>query len=172
MTSKLSNTQRTILTAAGSSADRIVLPEHVALKGGAVRIVLTSLLKRGLLEEVQAPEGRHTWWSSEGGDPLGLKVTEAGCEAVGVAPVAAPAGDASFTPKTFRPGSKQATLIALLQREEGATLEEMVAATGWLSHTVRGAMAGALKKRLGMDVRSEKVEGRGRVYRSTASLAR
>jgi hypothetical protein len=41
----------------------------------------------------------------------------------------------------------------------------MVAATGWQSHTVRGAMAGALKKRLGLTIASDKVEGRGRVYR-------
>ena len=48
---------------------------------------------------------------------------------------------------------------------EGATIDEMVAATGWQSHTVRGAMAGALKKRLGLSIASDKVEGRGRVYR-------
>ena len=41
----------------------------------------------------------------------------------------------------------------------------MVEALGWQSHTVRGAMAGALKKRLGLDVTSAKIEGRGRVYR-------
>jgi hypothetical protein len=38
-------------------------------------------------------------------------------------------------------------------------------ATDWQSHTVRGAMAGGLKKTLGLEVTSEKVEGRGRVYR-------
>jgi hypothetical protein len=42
-----------------------------------------------------------------------------------------------------------------------------MSATGWLSHTVRGAIAGALKKKLGLNVTSEKVEGRGRVYRIT-----
>ena len=42
---------------------------------------------------------------------------------------------------------------------------EIVAATGWQPHTVRGALAGALKKKLGLAVTSEKVEGRGRVYR-------
>ena len=48
----------------------------------------------------------------------------------------------------------------------GATIAEIVAATGWQPHTVRGAFAGALKKRLGLTVESEKVEGRGRVYRT------
>ena len=53
----------------------------------------------------------------------------------------------------------------MLQRPEGATIAEVVAATGWQPHTVRGAFAGALKKRLGLTIGSEKVEGRGRVYR-------
>ena len=53
----------------------------------------------------------------------------------------------------------------MLRRREGATIEEVVTATGWQSHTVRGAIAGALKKKLGLDVTSAKEEGRGRVYR-------
>jgi hypothetical protein len=53
----------------------------------------------------------------------------------------------------------------MLRRPEGATVPEMVEATGWQPHTVRGAMAGARKKKLGLQIRSEKVEERGRVYR-------
>ena len=68
-------------------------------------------------------------------------------------------------PVERRKGTKQATLIAMLLAPEGATIEDIVAATGWQSHTVRGAMSGALKKRLGLEVASEKVDGRGRVYR-------
>ena len=45
------------------------------------------------------------------------------------------------------------------------TIAEIVAATDWQPHTVRGAMAGALKKKLGLEVASEKIDGRGRVYR-------
>ena len=56
------------------------------------------------------------------------------------------------------------TLVAMLRAPDGATIEEIMAATGWQSHTVRGAMAGALKKKLGLEVTSEKVEDRGRVY--------
>jgi hypothetical protein len=55
-------------------------------------------------------------------------------------------------------------MIALLRRTEGATIDEIVATTGWQKHTVRGAIAGALKKKLSLEVTSEKVEGRGRVY--------
>jgi len=57
----------------------------------------------------------------------------------------------------------------MLRAPKGATIEEIMAATGWQSHTVRGAMAGALKKKLGLEVTSEKVEGRGRVYRLPAA---
>ena len=64
-----------------------------------------------------------------------------------------------------REGTKQAQLIAMLERKEGTTIEQIVAATGWQPHTVRGAFAGALKKKLGLTVTSEKVVGRGRVYR-------
>jgi hypothetical protein len=66
-----------------------------------------------------------------------------------------------------RTGTKQETLIAMLRRPEGATIDEIVAATDWQKHTVRGAISGALKKKHGLTVESEKVEGRGRVYRIT-----
>jgi len=52
-----------------------------------------------------------------------------------------------------------------LKRPSGATIDEIVTATGWRSHSVRGAMAGALKKKLGLTITSEKDETRGRVYR-------
>ncbi len=64
-----------------------------------------------------------------------------------------------------REGTKQAALIAMLQRPERATIGEVVEAAGWQPLTVRGALAGALKKRLGLTIASEKVENRGRVYR-------
>ncbi|MBN8957129.1 MAG: DUF3489 domain-containing protein [Rhizobiales bacterium] len=64
-----------------------------------------------------------------------------------------------------RANSKQAQLIEMLKRRDGATIEEIVKKFDWQAHTVRGAIAGALKKKLGLKVDSEKVEGRGRVYR-------
>lgn len=68
------------------------------------------------------------------------------------------------TPGT-RANSKQAQLIEMLQRPDGTTIDEIVKKFGWQAHTVRGAIAGALKKKLGLNVQSEKVEGSGRVYR-------
>lgn len=69
---------------------------------------------------------------------------------------------------TSRAGSKQAQLIKMLERPDGATIDEIVKKLEWQSHTVRGAIAGALKKRLKLKVESEKIEGRGRVYRIAA----
>ena len=64
-----------------------------------------------------------------------------------------------------RAGSKQATLIEMLKRPDGATIDEIVKKFEWQPHTVRGAIAGAPKKQLGLDVTSERDEKRGRFYR-------
>ena len=77
------------------------------------------------------------------------------------------AGPLAVTPRRragTRPDSKQARIIAMLKRPEGATVEQIAEATGWQRHTCRGAMAGALKKKLGLTITSEKVDG-ARVYR-------
>jgi Protein of unknown function (DUF3489) len=87
-----------------------------------------------------------------------------------------PATDPAATPKAAtaapetvsrapRPGSKLAMVVDLLEREAGATIAEIMTATGWQQHTVRGALAGSITKKLGRTVISEKIEGRGRVYR-------
>src|ERR1700749_132058 len=60
--------------------------------------------------------------------------------------------------------SKQAAVIAMLQRPEGATVEEVASAMGWQRHTVRGLFSGTLKKKLGLTLASAQEE-RGRVYR-------
>jgi hypothetical protein len=68
-------------------------------------------------------------------------------------PTSAPeaAGEPSAKP-TPRAGTKQALMIDLLKRPEGATVEQIAAATGWQHHTIRGAISGALKKKLGLTV--------------------
>ena len=69
------------------------------------------------------------------------------------------------TERKPRDGTKQAKLIAMLRRPEGATIDQIVKAFAWQPHTVRGAIAGALKKKLGLPVTSEKTEDGPRVYR-------
>jgi len=81
-------------------------------------------------------------------------------------PAATAATDTS-KPVAIRAGTKQAQIIALLQRPESATIAEIVEATSWQAHTARGAISGALKKKLGLPVTSEMVDGRGMVYRIT-----
>ena len=73
-----------------------------------------------------------------------------------------PRGDAEQVGRT---GSKQAVLMGLLGSADGASVPEMAAKAGWQPHSVRGAISGTLKKKLGLTVTSTVVEGRGRVYR-------
>ena len=77
------------------------------------------------------------------------------------------AGPLAEQPKA-RYGTKQATLIEMLSRPEGATVDQLAAATGWQNHTVRGAIAGAIKKKLGLTVTTERVRtgDDGRAYRT------
>jgi hypothetical protein len=61
-------------------------------------------------------------------------------------------------PKT-RSGTKQAKMIDLMKRPEGATVEQIAKATGWQHHSIRGAISGALKKKLGLTVEATKEDG-------------
>ena len=92
---------------------------------------------------------------------------EGATDAPDTGPAADTSSDAAPAPKArkTREGTKQATLIAMLRRPEGATIDQIVEATQWQPHTVRGAFAAALKKRLGLTVTSEKAEDGARVYR-------
>ena len=185
---KLTDIQLVILSAACQRRDRLVLPLPERLKGGAAQKVVGALLARGLIAEVEAHRGDPVWHEADDGKGVTLVTTDAALEALGIeaasgptaAPTAAPAPAESLGPseaplppaslpaplrRKTRDGTKQAQLIAMLEYAEGATVAEIVAATGWQPHTVRGAFAGALKKRLGLAVTSEKVDGRGRVYR-------
>lgn len=70
---------------------------------------------------------------------------------------------ADTSPTSSKRESKANRVLGLLQRPEGATIDHLVAATGWLAHTTRAALTGLKKK--GHVVTSEKLEGQGRVYR-------
>ena len=75
-----------------------------------------------------------------------------------------PAQEQAAPTKTPRADTKTAAVIAALQRPEGATLAQMQTLTGWQAHSVRGILAGALKKTFNFAIASEKTE-QGRVYR-------
>ncbi|GHE01007.1 hypothetical protein U879_13365 [Defluviimonas sp. 20V17] len=168
---KLSDTQAIILGAAAQRDDRNVLPLPGSLRGGAAQKVIGALMKRGLIAETVTdqlakadPALNRIWRNDEDGCAILLHVTDAGLAAIGIEPEQP---DTKPAPKTRKPrtGTKQARMIEMLRDDVGATIDEIVEATGWQAHTVRGAMSGALKKKLGMTITSEKVEGRGRVYR-------
>ncbi len=164
---QLSDTQRLILSNAAQREERIALPLPTNLRGGAASKVIGALIAKGLLEEVDAKPGDPVWRKTGDGHGTMLVITDAGLAAIGTpkdtnaAPQSAAGGTTARAP---RAGSKQAKLIVMLRAPEGATVAEIAAALGWLPHTVRGSMAGALKKKLGLAITSEKVEGRGRTY--------
>ena len=171
---QLSDAQAVILSTACSREDGMVFPVTASLKGGAVGNVCKSLLKRGLIEETPATDQTTVWRHDEDAGPLTLRATALAHAALGVTddPEQQPDGQREATtspePARRRSGTKQEALIAMLRTEGGATIEEIVAALEWQPHTARGAMSGALKKKLGLIITSEKVEGRGRVYRVSA----
>lgn len=188
---KLSDTQAIILSTAAQREDRIALPLPESLRGGAAIKVVSAMITKGFLEEVDVNlhKGEPVWRETGDGHGVTLVATDAGLAAIGIesvtdntspagvtaAPTEEPTPDTAIetgpAPKARAPreGTKQAMLIAMLRAEGGATVEEIAAALEWRSHTVRGTMAGALKKKLGLTITSEKVEARGRVYMLTQS---
>jgi hypothetical protein len=185
----LSDSQLVVLSTACQREDRSVYPLTAKLPGGAATKVLNSLLSKGLIKEVQAKREDHVWREHKKQGRLTLRATPAAFEALGITTddTAAPSNQeattaqskptkgrkrkeaaASDKTKGKRTDSKQAKLIEMLKRSDGATIDEIAKKFDWQAHTVRGAIAGALKKKLGLDVTSEKIEGRGRVYRIAA----
>ena len=153
------------------------MPLPKGLAGAAAKMAVTKMIERGWLQEVDANlrRGEPLWRETGDGHSTTLVVTDAGLLAIGIAPVVTQtmaaihkhAADAP-APKmpTPRAGTKQAMLIALLQRPEGATVGKIVAATSWQAHTARGAISEVLKKQLGLLITLEKV---GAVDRSIGS---
>jgi hypothetical protein len=173
---KPTETQTIILSIGAQRPDNIALPLPKGLHGAAAKMTITKMIEHGWIQEVDANlrRGEPLWRETGDGHGTTLVVTDAGLLAIGIEPVVAKtmvairehAAKASEAPQpTPRSGTKQAMLIAMLQTAEGATMGEIVAATGWLAHTARGAMSGALGKKLGLVVTSTKEVERGRVYR-------
>ena len=145
---KLTDTQTLILNAAiqSSGGQLSWFPDN--LKGGARDKVLGSLLRQGLIQ-IEGESHR---------------VTDLAYAALGLAVPQASAQPIKAAPRT-RENTKQAQIIAMLQRPEGATISQIVEATGWQPHTVRGTFAGAFKKKLGLRLSSSKDDHGQRVYR-------
>lgn len=146
---KLTPTQLKILSHAHTHSSGEIRWFPPSLTGGARTRAIQALKSRGLVE-------------ARG---VGLVIAEPGYRALGVS---ATAQAASLPPLTGSHSmSKQAVLISLMRRRDGATIAQLCEATGWQAHTVRGALSGTLKKRLGLKISSDKVKGADRVYRLT-----
>ena len=180
----LTPTQHAILTHAVDHAEGRIEWFPPNANGGARQKVLDGLAKRGLLGQV----GKR-WLVVAGGDDAldiprpGINKKRTGefeakldqiiANAEG-APAAAgdpdleaavTAAEATWVKPRTRENSKQAEVIRMLQRPEGATIGQICTATGWQAHTVRGTFAGAFKKKLGLTIVSDKPQGGERIYR-------
>ncbi len=142
---KLSDSQTVLLKAASLHPKRLLTDFPPKLKGGALIKVLTSLGNAGLIAPHNKPMDGTTRFG----------ITSAGLEAIGITPHVTP---------LLRANSKQAQVLAMLHRPEGATLAQICACTGWQKHTVRGTFAGAFKKKLGLTIESTKETGGERIY--------
>ncbi len=174
---KLSDTQLVILSAAVQRGDGAILPlpKSIKARGAALTKLIGALKRNRLIAALPREPGSPI-------EPV-LVITAAGREAIGADTIDTPplppetAEADAETAHTDRPqvqsgasgsaraGTKLARVIDLLRSEMGATLAEIVEATGWQAHSVRGAISGTLKKKHGLTVTSETVDGRGRVYR-------
>jgi hypothetical protein len=154
---KISPAQNLLLRTAARRADGRVIPPDT-LRGGARAKVLTALLQRGWIEPA---DGCHV-------------LTDAGYAAIGqqrptppddVQPVDATDDLQLLEGIPVRPGTKLAALVLALRRPQGATSLQLMLATGWQPHTVRGAISGMLRKKLGLNVVLAHNDTGERVYR-------
>lgn len=167
---KLKDRHVAILANAANRADGSVLPlpEGMQLKGGALAAVRRSLERRGLVQHTAedvwtvTETGRAAISRTAGTEANERKDNSAATE---VATAKPDGGDYHDTPEPlYRPGTRQAQLLEVLQRDEGADIEEMVQLTGWQPHSVRAVLTGFRKR--GIEVTRTK-EGNGvSVYRA------
>lgn len=162
MTTQLTKTQHEVLSFAVADGGTVRwMPDSAKRSPMIAERILDGLLARGLIERNQHRRERQ------------FRVTDAGYAAMGCEKPtqadhtsAMEQNTAHGAPKRERrprENSKQAHVIRMLQRPEGATIAQIAAETGWQQHSVRGFFAGALKKR-GIRLASTKTSG-GRIYR-------
>ena len=153
MTMQLTPAQHAILAHAHQHTDGKIIWFPDNIKGGARKKVLDGMFNRSLITPLNGD-----WFvTAEGYDALGVPRPGSGA-----AQTTEPAQ------RRTRDNSKQAQVIAMLKRPEGATIAQICEATGWQQHTVRGTFAGAFKKKLGLEITSIKEPGQDRIYRVDA----
>jgi hypothetical protein len=174
---KLTESQLMLLSRAAERVDSAaVVPDQ--MKKAAATKVASSLVARKLMREIRAKPAMPIWREDEDGRRMSLIITRAGRDAIGVADdegeAELPAATMGNNPKPLdgerppasslpRAGSKQALVVAMLSKDKGVTLADLIEATGWLPHTTRAALTG-LRKR-GFLVERTHHETKGSLYR-------
>lgn len=165
---KLNTRQIAVLDNAARRSDGqlLPLPDGMQLKGGGLAAMLRALERRGLAER----SADDAWIITEAGRaavarPGRAEVNESKDEkrapqAATTKPDKVDAGSAPL----FRPGTRQAQLLDLLQRDEGADIDDMVQFTGWQPHSVRAVLTGFRKR--GIEVSRTKEDNGVSVYRA------
>lgn len=154
-TVKLSDLQLILLTTASQRDDGSLLPVPGTIADQESRIPnsIRALMKRGLAEE-RAGASLSAIWREEGDQRMGVVITPAGREAIGVAETdsavethASGSNDPNDhkSEPAVRTRSKKDLLLDLIRRDGGATIDELTTATGWLPHTTRAAISGLRK---------------------------
>ena len=167
MTTRLTPAQHAILAYAHNHTDGKIVWFPDNINSVTRKKVLDSMFNRALITPL------HDNWfiTAEGYDALGVPrkapmTVQAIDETIEHAERQEAAKKVSVNGKPHsRDNSKQAQVVAMLKRPEGATIAQICEATGWQQHTVRGTFAGAFKKKLGLSITSEKPEGGERIYR-------
>jgi len=158
---RLTDMQLVLLATAAQREDGSLmpLPDSIGDQGDRAKKAVEQLIKKGLAAE-QPGAAKVAAWREDGDTLIGAVITDAGRAAINAEEQGSQEGDkpdATPEPGTAPRVTKRALLIDLLKRDGGASLDEMIVATGWLPHTTRAAMTGLRKA--GMDVVSDKIEG-------------
>ena len=144
---KLNDLHAILLATAAGRADGSLypMPESLAKAGARLIKAVASLSKAGLAEERETSNNAAAF-RVDGDLCYGLFINAAGLAAIGASEAAS---DEQMQPAMVIPAvqtSKAGAVLALLQRDRGATLADLIAATGWLPHTTRAALTGLRKK--------------------------
>ncbi|WP_245257413.1 DUF3489 domain-containing protein [Methylocapsa acidiphila] len=182
---KLTDNQLIALSKAAARDDGVAVAPQGMGKAAAAKLG-ASLVARKLMREIRSKPGMPIWREADGKN-FSLVITRAGREAIGAEDEAMASGGSAL--KSARPsaagkapkaraasqpeqrstdgvprqGSKQAMIVEILSKDDGASLNALIKATGWLPHTTRAALTG-LRKR-GYAVERVRDEAKGSLYR-------
>ena len=150
--------QRVLASACDHECGLAVRPDK--LRGVQLAKMTTSLIENGLAKEIKAKPGAPIWREEEQGRGFSLKILKAGRDAVSLSSAYTVDTIDAATPTAVHDvgsgqlatgaikvnGPKRSLIVGLMQRSQGATIHDLIAATGWLPHTTRAALSGLRKK--------------------------